>query len=387
MNITTLSFRNMRRKPARTLLLMMVFTLGISSIISLYQISQVVGLNLEKKLTAFGANIIIKPKAETLSVSYGGFSLGEMLFEIPQLQHQESLEAVSSIALRDRISLVAPKLITTEKIGQHRAAVIGVEWQEELALKSYWAVEGAFPTSENQLILGKSLSEKTGLVVGDSITLSDRLFEISGVLYETGTDDDTAVFMALPSLQGLTDADNSISFIEIAALCKGCPIEDIVTQLEEALPGGDVKALQNVVNQRMASIHFVQKLALLISLIILLTAAAMIGLSMLSAVNERKKDIGILRSLGYKKSSVFFIFCLEAAIIGSLAGITGYVSGFFASFSILDLLAIADATPPVFSLSHFVLTPLFFSGIAVVSVMYPAWKGASIEPSNALTAL
>jgi putative ABC transport system permease protein len=45
-----------------------------------------------------------------------------------------------------------------------------------------------------------------------------------------------------------------------------------------------------------------------------------------------------LWSLGYSKGRVFFIFCLEAGIIGILSGILGYFSGFGASFKALSLL-------------------------------------------------
>jgi len=153
------------------------------------------------------------------------------------------------------------------------------------------------------------------------------------------------------------------------------------------LPNTDVKALQNIVNQRMASVHFVQKLALSISLVILITASAMVGLSMLSAVNERKKDIGILRSLGYGKGNIFFIICLEAGLIGMLSGTMGYLTGYLASFKVLAFLSLADGVTPVFSMVHLVFAGMVFGLVTVLAALYPSWKGAGIEPSAALVAL
>lgn len=193
--------------------------------------------------------------------------------------------------------------------------------------------------------------------------------------------------MELGMLQTLIDRPDATSFIEVAALCAGCPIEDIVAQISTKLPNTAVKALQNVINQRMTSVRFVQKLALSISLVILITAAAMVGLSMLSAVNERKKDIGILRSLGFGKSHVFLIFCLEAGLIGALSGVIGYVAGFGASFKALEFLEMAEGASPVFSVGHLFLASAAFALITVISAVYPAWKGASVEPTTALVAL
>ncbi len=130
----------------------------------------------------------------------------------------------------------------------------------------------------------------------------------------------------------------------------------------------------------MASVHFVQKLALSVSLVILVTAAAMIGLSMLSAVNERKKDIGILRSLGYGKSQVFPIFCLEAGFIGALAGFIGYVGGFGASFKALDYLALAEGAVSCFFGRPFSCWPLRYSPSLLLSPL-------SIPPGKVLRSI
>lgn len=387
MNLFTIPFRNMRRKPTKTGLLLFVFSLGVMSIVALYQVSLVVGHSLEQKLTAFGANIVVSPATETLSVSYGGFHMGDMLYDIQDLSEHEITDAVRSIGYRDRISVVAPKLVTMIKVDQVAVALVGVRWDQEKGIKSYWATEGSYPEREDQVLVGHLAAQKLGLAAGDSIELHDQEFTVSGVLYETGSDDDSVILTDLGVLQKLTGRPGAASFVEVAALCAGCPIEDIVTQIRHNLPTASVTALQDVVNQRMVSVHFVQKLALSISVVILITASAMIGLSMLSAVNERKKDIGILRSLGYSKSRVFMIFCMEAGLIGALAGLVGYLTGFSASIKALEFLSLADGIRPLFSVSQLIVTVAAFGLIAILSALYPAWKGAATEPSTALTAL
>ena len=71
MNILTIPLRCARQKWPRVLALLCIFMLGVASIAALYKVSVAVGEGFEKKLTAFGANIIISPKRETLTVSYG----------------------------------------------------------------------------------------------------------------------------------------------------------------------------------------------------------------------------------------------------------------------------------------------------------------------------
>jgi putative ABC transport system permease protein len=387
MNILTIPFRNTWRKPTRTLLLLMVFTMGVMSIVALYQVSLVIGTSMEKKLSAYGANILVLPGNETLSVSYGGFHLGDMMYDMQPLSEEKSVSAVKSIELKDRISVVAPKLIATTKLNDMTVAIVGVRWEEELLLKSYWGTDGEFPTAPDEIVIGTKAAESLGLSTGDAVTLFGHPLRVSAVLYPTGGDDDNVILADLGKLQAITKRPDEVSFLEVAALCSGCPIEDIVAQMRNKLPGTEIKALSNIVNQRMASINFVQRLVLSISLVILVTAATMVGLSMLSAVNERKKDIGLLRSLGYSKGRVFFIFCLEAGIIGILSGILGYFSGFGASFKALSLLAMAEGAQPIFDINHLMLTCAVIGTITVLAAAYPAWKGASVEPSQALLAL
>lgn len=387
MNILTIPLRNTWRKPSRTLLLLMVFTLGVMSIVALYQVSLVIGDSMEQKLSTYGANILVAPKNETLQVRYGGFHLGDMLYDIQPLSEKETVSAVRSIALAERISAVAPKLVTTTRIEGTAVAVVGVRWEDELPIKSYWMTDGRFPSAPDEIVAGSRAAEKFSLEAGDTVNLMGRSFTVSAVLHPTGGDDDDVILADLETVQTVTNRPDEVSFLEVAALCHGCPIEDIVAQMRGKLPDTDIKALSNVVNQRMASIHFVQRLVLSISLVILITAATMVGLSMLSAVNERKKDIGLLRSLGFSKSRVFFIFCVEAGIIGILSGVLGYFSGYGASFKALSLLAMAEGAGPVFDLTHLLLTCAAIGTVTVAAASYPAWKGASVEPSQALLAL
>ncbi len=387
MNLLTIPLRNSWRKPARTLLLLLVFTIGVMSIVALYQVSQVVGHSLEKKLSTYGANILVSPGTKSLSVSYGGFHLGDMLFDIKPFYEQETIQALKSIDLSDRISIIAPKLVSMASINEVAVAVVGVRWQEERNIKSYWGIDGSYPMKPHEILVGSKAASSLSLKIGDNVELLDKTFTITGVLLETGGDDDTVILVDIETLQKLSNQPNEVSFIEVAALCSGCPIDDIVGQMRSQLPDAEIKALRNIVNQRMTSIDFVKKLVLSISLVILLTATAMVGLSMLSAVNERKKDIGLLRSLGYNKNRIFIIFCFEAGLIGCLSGFLGYLGGFTLSFKALMVLALDEGPMPVFLPEHLFLTCLMISLLTIISTIYPAWKGASMEPSSALTAL
>lgn len=387
MNICTIPLRNARRKLARTLLLILVFALGVTSIVALNHVSTVVGESLEKKLTAFGANILVFPKAETLTVSYGGFALGDMLFDVQYLSEVEAVARIRGIHMKERISAVAPKLVVMSRSGDTALGVVGVRFAEEKLIKSFWAVNGRFPEARGEVLAGSALAARFGLAPGAFLDTGLGRFAVAGVLEPTGGDDDNVLLADLGELQALSGKPGAANFIEVAALCAGCPIEEIIAEIGHSLHGVEIKAVSSIIKQRMFSITFVQRLALILSIVILVTACAMVGLSMLSAVNERKKEIGILRSLGYSKADIFGIFSFEALFLGFAAGAMGYVAGYLLSFRILDLLGVVDEGGLTFNWAAFAGICLLISAVSVLSAAIPAWKASRVEPSEALVTL
>ncbi|MDO9631011.1 MAG: FtsX-like permease family protein [Humidesulfovibrio sp.] len=440
MNILTIALRNARKKWVRTLLLLLVFTLGVVSIVSLNFVSRVVGEGLEKKLVSFGANILISPKSEKLTVSYGGFALGDMLFDVSYLDEADTIARIDAIALRQNISVIAPKLVVMDRVQGIAVAIVGVRFAQEKLLKGYWEVaQGALPGEEpgpakkaadgmhaastpasapapapipaesnptglvqaamaplglpkdtyngNGVLVGSAAAAKLNLKLGDKVPLGKTHMLVTGILAPTGSEDDNVLLADMTFVQNAVGRPGKANFLEVAALCSGCPIDDIVNQLGAALPNVEIKTLRNIVEQRMYSVLFVKKLILSVSLVILLTGCSMVGISMLSAVNERKKEIGILRSLGFSRRAVFSIFFAEAASVGLLAGLIGYLTGYAVSFRILQVLDMAEGATLSFEPLHLFATSVILALLTSLASLVPAWKAAAIEPSEALVTL
>jgi len=387
MNIFTLPIRNLKRKLPRTLIMLVVFTIGILSMVAINRVSRVVGDGLEKKLNQFGANILVYPVTDNLHLSYGGFELGSLSYEVRYLSESKVEGAIRNIELSKNISAIAPKLVAPEKVGGTPVMVVGVNWGEEMKIKEHWMLHGAVPDGPSSLLAGGSVAESLGLKHGSSVTIGKSKFSVSGVIGKTGSEDDNVIFMDIHQLQRITDKKGLVNFVEVSALCSACPIEDIVKQISGGLPGVDIRTVQSQVMQRMSAVGFVTRLAGAVSLVIIFTASFMIALFMIASVNERKREIGVLRSLGYSRLSVFTVFCFEALMIGSAAGVLGYVSGYFASFKALEILKIAEDTKLGFAPVQFLLTFLIVTAVSMAASALPAWKATRIEPSEALVAL
>ena len=395
MNILTIPFRNIRRKPAKTLMLLLVFTLGVVSIVSLVSFSRVVRHSLEQKLWAFGPNILVFPKTEQLRLSYGGMSAGNVTMDVRFLDEAAVLAGIDAIPNRANVRAISPKLVSMAKIGLPNAAsgqetsvgVVGVRWDREKTLKTYWMLQGDYPGAADQLLAGHAIATRLGIKPGDSVSMFGRDLRVSGVLDPTGSDDDVVFFGDLSFIQEQAGHPGKLNFLEVAAICAGCPIDDIVKQMRATIPDADITALMSVVEQRMYSLDFVSNLILAVSLIILFIACTMVGLSMMSSVNDRKREIGLLRSMGFSKGQIFQIVCFEAFLLGVTAGSVGYVIGFFASEKILGALKMLEGTTLSFEPLHFAVACGVFGLVSMGSSLLPAWKASRIEPSEALVSI
>jgi len=387
--IFTLPLRHIRAKWPRALLLAAIFTLGLASMSGLYQVSSLVADNLEKKLISFGANILVTPRAETLRISYGGYALGGVTLDERPIRLDAALEAIHSIELKNNIAIVAPKVLAVGRISGQGAALVGVNWADELHLKGYWEVEGAFPEADSRdaVLAGATAARQLGLAPGQIMEIDGRFLTLSGILRPTGSDDDTVLFVPLALAQAIAAKEGQASFLEVAALCSGCPIEDIVEQLQSALPDTEVRALAQVAESRMYSVHFAQTLAFSVSLVILVTACAMLIMSMLSSVAERRREIGIMRAVGFSRPKIFTVFVAEAAALGFLSGVLGYALGQVLTGYVLRQLHLTEEAPPEFQASLFLALVLLAAGAAALAAAFPAWRASRVEPAEALVAL
>jgi len=389
MTIFTLPLRHVRAKWLRALLLAAIFTIGLASMSGLYQVSTLIADNMERKMISFGANILVTPKHETLQISYGGYSLGGVTLDEQPILLDTALKAIDGIEFRANIAIVAPKMLATSRIAGQAAALVGVQWEKEFHLKGYWEVEGSFPEihSLDDVLAGAGAARKLGLTPGQILEVGDHRLHLSGVLKPTGSDDDAVLFVPLTLAQRIAAKEGQASFLEVAAMCSGCPIDGIVTQLQAVLPDTDVRALAQVAESRMYSVHFAQNLAFSVSLVILITACAMLFMSMLSSVAERRREIGIMRSVGFSRTNIFTVFVSEAIGIGCVSGMLAYVLGQFLTAYVLRQLHLAGDVSLEFQGVSFMILVLLAALTAAIAAAFPAWRASLVEPAEALVSL
>jgi putative ABC transport system permease protein len=380
-----IAMRNLLRRKAKAAFVLIGLLIGVSTVVGLISFVDAMSHDVNHKLEKYGANIIIVPKTENLSLTYGGLALGGVSFDTQELR-QADLENVRSIRNARNIAALGPLVLGVINAGSHKVVLAGVDFEASRILKPWWKAEGTFP-DEKGVLLGAEASRVLGLHVGDRLRTKDRELLVSGVLHVTGSQDDQLIFSRLGTAQSLLDRPGGISMVEVAALCKDCPIDDMVRQISVALPDAKVMAIQQVVKGRMETLNHFKKFSYGVSSVVVLVGSLVVLVTMMGSVRERTGEIGVFRAIGFRRSHVMRIVLLEAAVVSGLAGALGYLAGLGASKAALFFFMKGQGISIPFDLrlagAAFVLALL----TGLVSSAYPAVLAARLDPNEALRAL
>lgn len=385
MNLNDVSIKNLLRRKGKAAFVLAGLVIGVSTVVGIISYIEAMTSDINHKLEKFGANILVVPKTENLALSYGGLSLGGVSFEMEEIQ-QKDLGRVNHIKNSANIAALGPLVLGVAHVGDHKVLLAGVDFKAAEILKPWWKVQGTLPDS-NGIVLGSEAARILGLAVGSSLKVNHTDLTVSGLLQPTGSQDDQLIFTRLGTAQSIFGKQGKVSMVEVAALCKDCPIEAMVKQISDALPGAKVMAIQQVVKSRMETLAHLKKISYGISGIILLIGSLVVLVTMMSSVRERTDEIGIFRAIGYRKRHIMRIVFTEAAIVSGMAGIIGYFLGFAATKAGLTVFGESHAGQVPFNLE--LAGAAFIAALAVglIASAYPALMAARMDPNEALRAL
>jgi len=385
MNLKIIVLRNLMRRKGKAAFVLAGIVLGVSTVIGIISYVEAMTTDINHKLEKYGANILIVPKTENLNLTYGGLSLGGVSFEMEEIREKD-LEQVSSIKNSKNIAALGPLVLGVASVDSHKVLMAGVDFQSAAILKPWWKVEGVLP-GEDAVILGAEAARILKMEIGNRLKVNDKDLAVSGILKTTGSQDDQLIFARLATAQAIFGKSGRVSMAEVAALCKDCPIDAMVKQISDVLPGAKVMAIQQVVKSRMETLAQFKKFSYGISGVILFIGSMVVLVTMMGSVRERTDEIGIFRAIGFRKRHIMKIVFMEAAILSGLAGITGYFLGFGATKAALTLFSETHSGNVPFSFELAGSALMIALAVGLISSAYPAFMAARLDPNEALRAL
>ncbi len=385
MTLQRIALTNLRRRKAKAGFVLAGLLIGVATAVGLLSLARALSGDINHKLEKYGANILILPRTENLSLAYEGLSLGGVSFDVGEIE-QADLAKIRSIKNAANVAAVGPMVLGVVSVAGRRVLLAGVDFEEARILKPWWRIAGRAPAS-GEVILGAEAARVLGLERGGVLEVAGERLKISGRLQETGSQDDQLILAPLATAQSLLGKPGRLSMVEVAALCTACPIEAMVKQISAALPSAKVMAIQQVVKGRLETLAQLRRFSYGLSGVVVLVGSLVVLVTMMGSIRERTAEIGVFRAVGFRRSHIIRVVLGEALTLSVLAGVSGYFAGLGAARAALALLtetpAAAARLEPLVALAAVVLAVM----VGLAASAYPALLAARLDPSQALRAL
>lgn len=397
MKLYQMVIKDVLRRRKQVLFAVIGVLVGTMTVVGIFTISRAGEARMYDQLEKYGPNLTAIPAINNVDVSLGDLSLGTLSVgdnyipeaSLPQIQEiaDDEIKKVMGIDDEGKIATIAPKLYVNSEINGTSLMMVGVDPVEENRIKTWWQVsDGDYLDSADQAMMGSMAAELLGITRGDTIPLNGNTnVTVVGILEETGAGDDYQVFVPLPTLQAAFNKDGKVSSLDIRALCNDCPVTMIADEINSQVPGVRAIAVQQVANSEMEMMNRINRFMMTLAGITLAVGLFGVGNTMMRSVNERVKDIGIMRAVGASHRQVMKLFIHEAVIIGIIGGIFGYLAGTLLARALGPVIfGVADVTPVA---QYLPLSLGLAVGVAVVATLYPAFRAARIKVADSFRSL
>jgi putative ABC transport system permease protein len=313
-----------------------------------------------------GADMVIQPPNASFITALGGAAVPAKIADVVRkLPH---------------VTVVAP-VISQLKTAGSVETILGIDYDSYNALRPFKFLAGGPFQGPNDVIIDDLAARRDkGYRVGDTIQVFNRPFRISGIV---ANGKGGRKFIPIRTLGAFNGAENNASFFYVKT--DNPANEDLVRNEIHKVPGMseyEVHTVEEIASQmtpdRLPGFNIALRVVISIAFIV---GFLVIFQSMYTAVLERTREIGILKSLGASKLYIVNVVLRET----SLFTVAGILVGLILTFVIKAVLSARFPTLPFPVEGSWMLytAALAFIG-SLLGALYPAWKAAQKDPIDAL---
>jgi putative ABC transport system permease protein len=394
--------RNLTRRKLRNILTISGIVIGVLALVTMGAMAEKFNALLAGGATYFGSNIQV---ADSSGGSIGAFGGGLL-----------TLDQVSALGRVDGVAASFPGVSVTAKPGSTNTVSFGVPdyiSNSNPAENSYSAFkihigQGREVASNGEVVLGSDFATEFKKSVGSTIDLPikakdappdfvNHTFTVVGILDKTQTAPDTGAFVTLADSQMLLKEALPASIrnnVDTSKLVSGATVY--------GKPGLDLDKLADKINAEVPGVKATKPSVLVASFnsgsaifTAITTGAALIALvvgglsvinTMLMAVTERVREIGLKKAVGARVGHILREYLLEAVLIGTIGGTIGILLGWGLTTLINAATASSNLTLFLLSWRLVIVAILFSVGLGAVAGIIPALRASRMDPVQALRA-
>ena len=342
LNYFGIAYSNIRRKKLRSWLTLIGIIIGIATVVSLNALGEGLEFAIESQFGNIGSDII------TVMASGGFGPPGSGVIDPLTDDEYKALESVAGV------ETVAGRIIQFGKVTYNKKAtfVFAISLSENkesrYILEKIFNMKADFgrmlePSDSKKVFLGHNFyDDKVGLgkpiLPGDKILVNDEEFEVVGILDKKGNFQfDSGVFMNEKVLIDTFDKEKDVYDILIVEFDKNDDVAAIKSRIEKKLrkvrdvdigeEDFSVETPESLLENVNSVLLSVRIFVIIIASISVLVGGVGIMNTMYTAVLERIREIGIMKSIGATNKAVFILFFIESGLIGVVGGTLGAIFG------------------------------------------------------------
>jgi putative ABC transport system permease protein len=343
-----------RRRAASALLAMVVAAAVATAMMNLYVDVQA---KLRSEFRNYGANVII--------VARDGQSLPA-----------DSVAKIEMALGAKTLAVPFSYIVARTKDGQS-VAVAGTDFTRARQLNHWWKVSH-WPDAPNEALIGmRAATAVSPNRQPFELTFQGKAIELSPAgMLQTGAGEDSRIYLDQAAFQKWTGI--APSTIEVAANGTAPEIEASIGKLRELLPGAEIRPVRqimegeaNVLNKTRATLYASAALVILTSALCLLS-------TLIGWVLDRRCDFAIMKALGASERLLNGFFAAEAAALGVVGGVFGFLIGIGAAVWIGRINFHSPVVP------RFTVFPLIIAGsvaVALLSAIVPIGLLRRVQPA------
>jgi len=393
-----IAWNGLKTRKLRSWLTMIGIFIGIAAVVALVAVGQGLEKSITEQFKQLGTDkLFIQPKGQI-----GG---------IPSIDTAAQLtkEDVKTVSRTKGIEIASGMVAGVVKIEFEDEVsyqlLTGVEEEAKELYKEFadWQIEIGREVEEkdkNKVALGYSYGAKKifskPVNVRDRIKLNNNEFRVSGIYKKIGNpQDDAQIYTNEKTARELLGLDDEVHFI-IAKVSSGKDARVIAESVKKELrkernlkKGNEdftVQTFEELIESFQKILYVVQAVLIGIAAISLIVGGVGIMNTMYAAVLQRTQEIGILKAIGARNSSILALFLIESGLLGLFGGIIGTGIGIGIA-KVIE--TIADkwglGVLKVYFPWYLILGIVLFSfSIGAISGVMPAMRAAKLKPVDAL---
>jgi putative ABC transport system permease protein len=383
----SVALKNLKRKTFRTGVLVFSIALLVSLLIFAISFTVSVASSLKKSSERLGADLVVVPVgargfAEEFLLESKHTSFYMPISIIEKVKKIEGIEDLTYHTYLSSISGLCCDIMPTR--------IVAFNPESDFIINPWLQESLGRPLHLGEAIAGYGTSENLGLGLLDiEATIFDNRFSIVGVLEETGTGLDHALFMTEENLKNIIESGKSplkkgnISII-FTKIKKGFDPDYVGRVLEGEIPEVDVVARSDMGEKFLNTLADINKIFLLTTFLASLLTTFLVWAIFSAIANERSREIGIMRALGAKESHIVHLYLVEVTVLGLLGSIMGALTGTYlsallvGSFSLLKNISAGLAGGQQVTIALFGL--LVGTAICITGAMMPINRIKKMEP-------